>query len=164
MLSVIYYRLYKTLYYLTFVIFYLSSEERRETGLARRKALEEAYVICHLMYLISYLSVVGKKIDRAVQKASTLEAAANNGICYLSYNICYLSSVCYREEICYLSSDIRFCLLREGTDRAVQKANTLEAAANHGIYLSFICYMLLVSLERRQIICHLLSVICYLSS
>ncbi len=72
------------------------------------------------------------------------------------------------------------CLLREETDRAVQKANTLEAAAIDEIsYLSSdICYLSAAGrrqtgLCRRQtpwrrqpvtksLICHLISVICLL--
>jgi hypothetical protein len=42
-----------------------------------------------------------------------------------------------KSVICHLLSVI--CLLREETDRAVQKANTLEAAANDDI-----CYLLSV--------------------
>ncbi len=83
----------------------------------------------NLLSVICYLLSVccREETDRAVQKAKTLEAVANDGICYLSSYICYLSSVWCREE----------------TDRAVQKANTLEAAANDGIcdLSSDICYL-----------------------
>jgi hypothetical protein len=95
-------------------------------------------------HLLSVICLLREETDRAVQKANTMEAAANDGICYLSY----LSSVflgrrqtgLYRRPtpwrrqptmesvVCHLLSVI--CLLREETDRAVQKANTLEAAAN----------------------------------
>jgi hypothetical protein len=147
-------------------------------------------VICHL---ISVICLLREETDRAVQKANTLDAAANDGI-YLSF-ICYmllvslgrrwiiyhllsviyhllsvicLSFICYmlfvslgrRQIIYHLLSVI--CQLWEETDRAVQKADTLEAALKDGIYLSFIYYMLFVSLGRRQIIYRLSSVICLL--
>ncbi len=63
-------------------------------------------------------------------------------LCYLLYVICLLGR---RLIIYHLLSVI--CLLREETDRAVQKANTLEVAVNDG-----------------SVLCHLISVICYLSS
>ncbi len=47
-------------------------------------------VICHL---ISVICLLREETDSAVQKANTLEAAANEVVFYMSSYICYLSSV-----------------------------------------------------------------------
>jgi hypothetical protein len=81
---------------LSSVIYYLSVAGRRKTGLYRRQTPWRRQPTTELLsviwYLLSVCLVRRQTGLYSVQKANTLEAAANGKVCHLSSDICYLSS------------------------------------------------------------------------